>query len=177
MKISALLLCSSLFALQPILAAPTMAQDADPDVAESEAPEDEIIAPQPDVEPVVPIEQVAQGTLPDDSGDADEEKDWDITAPPGATIRQVPIRTDEGTWMDVDVSPDGRMVAFSLLGDIYTMPITGGTPTRIAEGSGVGGAAAFLSRRAPHRLHLRPGWGGQYLGHGCERRQHGAGHG
>ena len=36
--------------------------------------------------------------------------------------------------MDVDVSPDGRTLAFALLGDIYTMPIAGGTPTRIAEG-------------------------------------------
>ncbi|GMM93488.1 amidohydrolase family protein [Qipengyuania sp. MTN3-11] len=64
----------------------------------------------------------------------EEDTEWDITAPRGATIRQVPIRTDEGTWMDVDVSPDGRTLAFSLLGDIYTMPIAGGTPTRIAEG-------------------------------------------
>ncbi len=59
---------------------------------------------------------------------------WDIEAPKGATIKQVPINTDEGTWMDVDVSPDGKTLAFSLLGDIYVMPITGGTPTRIAEG-------------------------------------------
>lgn len=59
---------------------------------------------------------------------------WDVNAPPGATIRQVPIRVNEGSWMDVDVSPDGRTLAFTLLGDIYTMPITGGTPTRIAEG-------------------------------------------
>jgi imidazolonepropionase-like amidohydrolase/Tol biopolymer transport system component len=59
---------------------------------------------------------------------------WDVNAPAGATIRQVPIRTAEGSWMDVDVSPDGRTIAFTLLGDIYTMPITGGTPTRIAEG-------------------------------------------
>ncbi|MEH6722757.1 MAG: amidohydrolase family protein [Qipengyuania sp.] len=66
--------------------------------------------------------------------DDDEAEKWDVTAPRGATIRQVPIRTDEGTWMDVDVSPDGRMLAFSLLGDVYTMPITGGAPTRIAEG-------------------------------------------
>ncbi|ODT01367.1 MAG: amidohydrolase [Erythrobacter sp. SCN 62-14] len=59
---------------------------------------------------------------------------WNVEAPKGAAIRQVPIQTDEGTWMDVDVSPDGKTLAFSLLGDIYTMPITGGTPTRIAEG-------------------------------------------
>lgn len=59
---------------------------------------------------------------------------WDVNAPAGATIRQVPIRVNEGSWMDVDVSPDGRTLAFTLLGDIYTMPIAGGTPTRIAEG-------------------------------------------
>jgi len=59
---------------------------------------------------------------------------WDVNAPPGATVRQVPINVDEGSWMDVDVSPDGRTIAFTLLGDIYTMPIAGGTPTRIAEG-------------------------------------------
>ena len=67
--------------------------------------------------------------------DADKKPEkWDIEAPKGATLKQVPIQTDEGTWMDVDVSPDGKTLAFTLLGDIYTMPITGGTPTRIAEG-------------------------------------------
>lgn len=63
-----------------------------------------------------------------------EESKWDVNAPAGTPLKQIPIRTDEGTWMDVDVSPDGRTVAFSLLGDIYTMPIDGGTSTRIAEG-------------------------------------------
>ncbi|MBD2842887.1 amidohydrolase family protein [Erythrobacter rubeus] len=65
---------------------------------------------------------------------AQDEDSWDIAAPRGATIEQVPIETDEGTWMDVDVAPDGNTIAFALLGDIYTMPIAGGTPTRIAEG-------------------------------------------
>jgi imidazolonepropionase-like amidohydrolase/Tol biopolymer transport system component len=59
---------------------------------------------------------------------------WDVNAPPGAIVRQVPINVDEGTWMNVDVSPDGRTIAFDLLGDIYTLPIGGGAPTRIAEG-------------------------------------------
>ncbi len=144
MKFTSLLLCSSAFALQPVLAAAAFAQDSDLDVGETEAPEDEIIAPQPDAEPLVPIEQVAQGTLPVEPGPVEpgpvepggdrEESAWDVSAPAGATIRQVPIRTDEGTWMDVDVSPDGRTIAFALLGDIYTMPIAGGRPTRIAEG-------------------------------------------
>lgn len=38
----------------------------------------------------------------------------------------------EGTWMDLDVSPDGRSIAFSLLGQIYVMPITGGPATRLS---------------------------------------------
>ena len=66
--------------------------------------------------------------------DAKEAPKWDVSAPPGMKVREVPIKVEEGTWMNLDVSPDGQTVAFDLLGDIYTMPITGGTPTRIAEG-------------------------------------------
>ncbi len=78
---------------------------------------------------------ISAETGPDDSADEEAENEsWDVNAPPGATITQIPIITDEGTWMDVDVSPDGRTIAFNLLGDIYTLPITGGTPARIAEG-------------------------------------------
>ncbi len=63
----------------------------------------------------------------------DEKPKWDVAAPPLPT-RTVNIHVDEGTWMDIDVSPDGRTIAFDLLGDIYTMPTAGGTPTRLAEG-------------------------------------------
>jgi imidazolonepropionase-like amidohydrolase/Tol biopolymer transport system component len=66
--------------------------------------------------------------------DAKAEEKWSVEAPKGAVIKQVPIKTDEGTWMDVDVAPDGKTIAFTLLGDIYTLPITGGTPRRISEG-------------------------------------------
>ncbi len=59
---------------------------------------------------------------------------WDVNAPTGMTMRQVRIAVDNGSWMNVDVSRDGKMIAFDLLGDIYTMPISGGTPTRVAEG-------------------------------------------
>ncbi len=65
---------------------------------------------------------------------ADEQPKWDVAAPPGLTIRQIEITTDQGSWMNLDLSPDGRTLAFDLLGDIYTMPVSGGTPTRIAEG-------------------------------------------
>ncbi len=59
---------------------------------------------------------------------------WNVNAPPDLAIRQVPIKVSEGSWIDLDVSPDGTTIAFALLGDIYTMPIAGGTPRRIAEG-------------------------------------------
>jgi imidazolonepropionase-like amidohydrolase/Tol biopolymer transport system component len=63
-----------------------------------------------------------------------EQPKWDVNNPPGQRLRQVPINVSEGTWMNVDVSPDGRTIAFDLLGDIYTMPIGGGRPTRITSG-------------------------------------------
>tara|TARA_R110000868_G_scaffold35549_4_gene127426 strand:+ start:21822 stop:25022 length:3201 start_codon:yes stop_codon:yes gene_type:complete len=64
--------------------------------------------------------------------DADDAA-WDV-ANPGLDMRQVPINVTEGTWMSLDVSPDGQTIAFDLLGDIYTMPITGGEATAIASG-------------------------------------------
>src|SRR5687768_11003140 len=41
---------------------------------------------------------------------------------------------DEGTWMSVDVSPDGRTLIFDLLGDLYSLPIAGWKATRIMAG-------------------------------------------
>jgi imidazolonepropionase-like amidohydrolase/Tol biopolymer transport system component len=63
----------------------------------------------------------------------DAKPKWDVANPPLPT-RTVNINVDEGTWMDIDVSPDGKLIAFDMLGDIYTMSIAGGTPTRVAEG-------------------------------------------
>ncbi|HET9354407.1 MAG TPA: amidohydrolase, partial [Sphingomicrobium sp.] len=62
-----------------------------------------------------------------------KEEKWDVSArhAPG---RDVPIDTRRGTWMSLDVSPDGREVAFDLLGDIYVMPIEGGEARPILTG-------------------------------------------
>jgi Tol biopolymer transport system component len=48
--------------------------------------------------------------------------------------RKIKFNTTEGSWMSVDVSPDGKQIAFDLMGDIYTMPIEGGTTTKITNG-------------------------------------------
>ena len=65
-----------------------------------------------------------------------EEKKWDVSAPLGP-VTKVAFDTDEGTWMNVDVSPDGKRIVFDLFGDIYLMPIdgSGDSPaTRLAGG-------------------------------------------
>ena len=53
---------------------------------------------------------------------------------PLITTRTLKFTTDEGTWISLDVSPDGRTIVFDLLGDLYTLPITGGTARRITSG-------------------------------------------
>ena len=62
-----------------------------------------------------------------------DPKKWDVAARHGPG-REVPIDTRTGTWMSVDVSPDGQEIAFDLLGDIYVMPIGGGEARAIATG-------------------------------------------
>ncbi len=52
-------------------------------------------------------------------------KKWDVNHPPG-TPQNVNIDTQSGTWMSVDVSPDGKQLVFDLLGDLYVLPINGG---------------------------------------------------
>src|SRR3982750_2316635 len=104
--IAALLAAGSGWAQAPV---PTK-QSPPPDkpVQETQAPENQVINP----------EQRVTGPLP----------------PAAAAAREIRLDTSEGSWMNVDVSPDGRTIAFDMLGDIYTMPIAGGTPRRIAEG-------------------------------------------
>ena len=41
----------------------------------------------------------------------------------------------EGTLISVDVSPDGKQIAFDLLGHIYTMSINGGKATAVTKGT------------------------------------------
>lgn len=58
--------------------------------------------------------------------DKKDPKKWDVSNPPG-TYKDIEFNTTEGTWMNLDVSPDGKEIAFDMLGDIYIMPITGGS--------------------------------------------------
>ena len=49
---------------------------------------------------------------------------WDVATPHYSVDAQtIPLNVSEGTWMNLDVSPDGRHIAFDMLGDIYQLPI------------------------------------------------------
>src|SRR5215470_842879 len=90
-----------------------------------------------------------------------QETGGDKPATPASLIldkaETIEFTTDEGTWMSLDVSPDGKTIAFDLLGDLYTLPIDGGAATRIIGGlsfesqpafSPDGKSIAFLSDRS-----------------------------
>ncbi|MCH2125202.1 MAG: amidohydrolase family protein [Pirellulaceae bacterium] len=58
------------------------------------------------------------------TGSSDAPTAWNVEAPPGPQRAQE-IDVTEGTWLSVDVSPDGTQIVFDLLGDLYLMPIAG----------------------------------------------------
>ena len=63
----------------------------------------------------------------------EDEAKWDVTGEHGST-KTVRFTTTEGTWMNLDVSPDGERIVFDMMGDIYVMPIEGGRAERISSG-------------------------------------------
>ncbi len=88
--------------------------------------------PEPAPPPVVAPGDAPAATPPTEENKAQEAK-WDVQNPPGPS-RDIPIDVTRGTWMSLDVSPDGQTVVFDLLGDIYVMPISGGEARAIASG-------------------------------------------
>ena len=62
---------------------------------------------------------------------------------PLAPGRTIATSFTEGSWMSVDVSPDGQALVFDFLGDLYTMPISGGTATPLTRGMAFDGQPRF----------------------------------
>ena len=66
------------------------------------------------------------------------DKKWDVSNPTGQfNFKEFNFKTDEGTWMNLDVSPDGKTVVFDMLGDIYKLPISGGKAELLRGGYSV----------------------------------------
>ena len=98
------------------------------------------------------------GAAPAAGQAADTSSAWDVTLARGET-REIDFTTEEGTFMSVDVSPDGQWLVFDLLAHIYRLPIAGGAATVLTQNSGVavnshprispdGRHIAFISDRA-----------------------------
>ena len=87
--------------------------------AAPEAPPPEPLPPPP----LVPLQEEPEK----------DEKKWDVEQMPGPTV-EIDIDVTEGTWMSLDVSPDGKTIVFDLLGDLYTLPIAGGEAKSLTRG-------------------------------------------
>src|SRR5580692_3719595 len=80
-----------------------------------------------------PQEAAAQDGQDKKDENKDEKKDQKKGLPL-KSARKIEFTTDEGTWLSLDVSPDGRTIVFELLGDIYTLPIEGGVAKLVDGG-------------------------------------------
>ncbi|AOH35802.1 amidohydrolase family protein [Luteimonas sp. JM171] len=122
-------------ALAPL---PVLAQDPPPPPQPVEQQEGDNVELEQDALDAAGVEEAdaplesARGLRADPDAAEDNGK-WSVESTQGQA-KTVRFETSEGTWMDVDVSPDGRTIVFSLLGDLYRMPVSGGAATRITSG-------------------------------------------
>ncbi len=119
MKIRSLLLVATMLASAPLGAQP--------------APTPPVAPPLPQPGAAEPMTQAQPPGIASAPSGGKKDQKWDVSARHGPG-HDVPINVSQGTWMNLDVSPDGREIAFDLLGDIYVMPITGGEARPIASG-------------------------------------------
>jgi Tol biopolymer transport system component len=81
---------------------------------------------------------LAQETPPPDSAEATAKRSLPLE--PGRTVS---ISTNEGSWISLDVSPDGQTIVFDFLGDLYTIPFSGGEAAPITSGMAFDGQPRF----------------------------------
>ena len=74
--------------------------------------------------------------LPTTAAHAQSVADWDATLARGEP-REIDFTTEQGTWMSLDISPDGRWIVFDLVGHIYRVPAEGGDAESLTQDSGI----------------------------------------
>ena len=97
-------------------------------------------------------------------GQEEEKKDPDRGLPL-EPARWARFTTNEGTWISLDVSPDGETIVFDLVGDLYRMPIAGRRGDAPHERAAARHSAALQPGRDADRLRLGPERGRQRMAH------------
>lgn len=70
----------------------------------------------------------------DDEAESDSTETEELNELPLEPGREFSFDLTEGSWISLDVSPDGQTIVFDFLGDLYTIPVEGGEATQITEG-------------------------------------------
>jgi Tol biopolymer transport system component/predicted amidohydrolase len=83
-----------------------------------------------------PLPLLAQGSTTSSAGDSARPSQPVGQVLPLKPTRTIDFSTDEGTWMSVDLSPDGRHIVFDLLGDLYEIDSAGGEARALTRGMG-----------------------------------------
>jgi len=93
------------------------------------------LAAQPPVSAQAPASPAAPAASPTPSPTpVKEAAKWDVNNAPGPKTT-ANLDVTAGTWMSVDVSPDGKEIIFDLLGDIYSLKIAGGEAKSLTSGA------------------------------------------
>lgn len=85
---------------------------------------------------LVPVAVSAQSAEEDSSAVVeDSATGWSVQDPPG-DWQPIEIASDEVSWSTVTLSPDGKVLVFDFLGDLYRLPLAGGQAEALTEGIG-----------------------------------------
>ena len=85
----------------------------------------------------------AAPVLAQDHEEADEATELLKEGLPLTPERTLSETFTEGSWISLDISPDGQTIVFDLLGDLYTMPFSGGQATPLTQGMAFDGQPRF----------------------------------